>query len=387
MTDSFAIDPPAAGLPDAMTAAGGRLTIDLAALRANYARLAARAAPAECAAVVKADAYGLGIARVVPVLRAAGCRSFFVATVTEALALAGLLGGDDILYVLNGVPAGAEAMLAAHGVIPVLNTLREARRWQAFAQYAGRPLPAALQLDSGMSRLGVACDEAQTLAEDPAFRAAVPLRLIMSHLASADASADSANADQYARFAATAARFPGVPRSLANSAGIFLDERFRFDLVRPGIALYGAQPADVDHRDAVSPVVTLEARVLQIRDVPVGTGVGYGLTFVAARPSRLATLGVGYADGWPRRLGGIGAAWFGGRTLAIAGRVSMDSMTIDITDLADGALGEGDWVELIGPHRPIEMVAHEADTISYELLTSLGRRYQVVATGADGVSA
>jgi len=302
------------GAVDPMTAAGGRLTIDLAALRANYERLAARAAPAECAAVVKADAYGLGVARVVPVLRAAGCRTFFVVTVAEAREVGALLDGGDIVYVLNGVPAGAEAMLADSGAIPVLNTLREARRWQAFAERSGRPLPAALQLDSGMSRLGIADGETQVLAEDMAFRAAVPLRLIMSHLACADAAADSANAAQYARFAAIAALFPDVPRSLANSAGIFLDGGFRFDVARPGIALYGAQPADTEHPEAVSPVVTLEARVLQVRDVPAGTGVGYGLTFVADRPSRLATLGVGYADGWPRRLGSVGAAWFDGWT-------------------------------------------------------------------------
>ena len=357
----------------AETLAGGRLTIDLAALRANYGLIAAHAAPARAAAVVKADAYGLGAAQVAPVLAEAGCRDFFVAVITEAFELAPLLPAEARIYVLNGLLPGAEAACAAAGVIPVLNSLGQVGRWRAEAQRRGVRLAGVIQVDSGMSRLGLAPSDIDQLpaglTED------VEVVLVMSHLACGDTPGAAANHEPLALFVALADRIgPGLPRSLANSAGVFIAPEFRQDLVRPGLALYGAAPIE-DAASPVRPVVRLEARVIQLRTVEAGAGVGYGLTYVARETQRLATIGVGYADGWPRRLGGRAAAYLGDARLPIVGRVSMDSMTLDVSDLPQGALAEGDFVELIGPHQTLEAVAAGAETIAYEILTGLGKRY------------
>lgn len=354
--------------------AGALLTIDLAALVANWRHIGAASGAAQVAAVVKADAYGLGARPVVRALAAAGCRLFCVAHLEEALALADLLPQGGALGVLNGLVPGAEGACARAGLRPVLNTLAQARRWQAEAATQHRPLPAFLQVDSGMARLGVSPAEAALLATDSAFRAAVPLAGLISHLACADVPEDPANARQLASFAATAAHFPGVARSLANSGGCLMGPAFGGDIARPGLALYGAQPA-IHPDPALRPVVRLDARVIQIRDLPAGAGAGYGLSWQAPAPARLAALAVGYADGWPRSLSNRGFAAFGGQILPIAGRVSMDSTLVDITALAPDALAEGDLVELIGPNRPIGQVAAEAGTIAYEILTGLGPRY------------
>ncbi|WP_201742434.1 alanine racemase [Novosphingobium ovatum] len=354
--------------------AGAILTIDLDALVANWRYLATHTTARQAAAVVKADAYGLGAAQVVPALVVAGCRLFFVAHLAEALAIRPLLPDGAQVAVLNGLMPSAEPACAAANVLPVLNSPDQARRWQAHAQALGRPLPAMLQLDIGMARLGLSLDQAGAMAADSAFAQMVPLQAVLGHLACADDPADPANAAQLAAFRAGAVLFPGVPRSLANSAASLNDARFHGDILRPGLALYGAQPV-TDARHPIRPVISLQARVIQTRDVIDGTGAGYGLTWRADGPRRLATLAVGYADGWPRSLSERGAAWWNGHDLPIAGRVSMDSTIIDITALPLEALRAGDLVELIGPHRPIEQVAAQAGTIAYEILTGLGHRY------------
>ncbi|MBC2667156.1 alanine racemase [Novosphingobium flavum] len=354
--------------------AGALLTIDLSALVANYRRLAARVAPADLAAVVKADAYGLGAAEIVPALVSAGCRHFFVAHLGEALAICNHVPRGSALYVLNGLVAGAEATCAGADIVPVLNSLGQAHRWRDLALRRGRPLPAVVQVDSGMSRLGLSAADAATLAADLDFRARVPLRAVMSHLACADEPGRPANARQHAQFAELAALFPGAPRSLANSGGCLLGAAFRGQIARAGIALYGSDPAE-DLAEPFRPVVRLDARVIQLRTVPAGTGVGYGLDWIAPVERRLATLAIGYADGLPRSLMGRGAAWFGGVRLPIVGRVSMDSMTVDVSDLAPGALSEGDLVEIIGANQRVDDLAAAAGTISYEILTSLGARF------------
>lgn len=359
---------------DGRGGAGGRISVDLAALRANYAVLAKAAAPAAVGAVVKADAYGLGAAAVAPALAAAGCRQFFVAVLSEALALPSLLPADAVIYVLNGLAPGEAERCAAAGVRPVLNTSRQAHEWREVAQRLGRPLDAALQVDTGMSRLGLSSEAALALAGDAAFRTSAPIALLMTHLACADVADHPANALQLARLRAVAdALDTPPPLSIANSAGVFLGGDFHGAVVRTGIALYGAAPV-LPGAPAMSTVVRLEARVLQVRDIPAGAGVGYGLDHIAQAPARIATLGVGYADGWSRRLGGRGAAIFQGVRLPIVGRVSMDSCAIDISALAPGALDEGDYVELLGEAARLEDVARAADTIPYEILTSLGPR-------------
>ncbi|KAB0679135.1 alanine racemase [Aureimonas leprariae] len=350
----------------------GVLTIDLVALAANRRLLAERAPHATVAGVVKADGYGLGASPVAGTLFASGCRTFFVAHLAEALALLGGLPGADIL-VLNGLSPGAEARCADAGIQPVLNSLDQVARWSREARRRGKRLPAALQVDSGMARLGLSPSDVEAIGRDRGFLEGIDVRLVMSHLACADERNHPANAAQLGRFTELSAMLPDAPRSLANSAGIFLGEHYHFDLVRPGIALYGGKPFAGTGPNPMRAVARLQARVVQVRDVPSGTGIGYGHAAVASKAMRLATIGIGYADGWPRRLGGRIAAWAGDARLPIVGRVSMDSIVLDA---GDAGLRPGDLVDLVGPRQGVDAVAAAADTIPYEILTSLGRRFE-----------
>ncbi|BAV64957.1 alanine racemase [Sphingobium cloacae] len=352
------------------------LHIDLDALVANWRTIGAAVSPATAGAVVKADAYGLGAVPVTQALADAGCRHFFVAHLGEAEAIreAGILPPDAQLYILNGLMPGGEPACAAIGAVPVLNCLAQIEGWAAFARATGRTWRAALQVDTGMSRLGLSPDEVQTLIAQPQRLEGVEPVLLMSHLACADDPDAPANGSQLAAFERIGALFPGLPRSLDNSGGAMQRRPAHFDIARPGIALYGGAP----HEHAVNPmrpVVTLDTRIVQLRTIPPGAGVGYGLSFVADRPTRIATIPVGYADGWPRHLSGKGSAFIAGHRAPIAGRVSMDSITLDVTDVPEEHLYPGAPVELLGPHQGIEDVARDAGTISYEILTRLGHRY------------
>ncbi|HTQ70515.1 MAG TPA: alanine racemase [Acidocella sp.] len=353
----------------------GYLTIDLQALVRNYRRLAALAAPAATAAVVKADAYGLGAARVAPALAEAGCRHFFVAHAGEALALRPLLPPEAQLMVLNGLLPGSEAACAQAGIIPVLNSLEQLANWQAMAAASGQVLPALLQFDTGMSRLGFAPEERAALQRNLASGPSLDIRYVMSHLACADEPAHSQNAAQLQEMRKVAAQFAPIPLCFANSGGILLGPDYHGALVRPGIALYGGAPAPAAD-NPMEPVVRLDVAVIQTRRVGAGAAVGYSASYVAPGEARLATLAAGYADGLPRSLSGRGAAYYQGVRLPILGRVSMDSITIDISALPEDALKLGSLVEMIGPHQTLEMLAADAGTISYEILTSLGHRYR-----------
>lgn len=356
-----------AGLPT-----GGLLTIDLAAVVENFRLIEAAVAPARVGAVVKADAYGLGAVPVGRALAAAGCRDFFVAELSEAVELRAHLDAGAAIYVLNGLWPGAEAAARDAGVVPVLNSLAQLRAWAALAN--GARLPAVVQLDTGMSRLGLSGEDVASLTRDPSRLEHLDVRYVMSHLASAERPDGEVNAQQRARFEALAALLPAWPRTLANSAGALGDPLARGDLVRAGLALYGVEPGPAPST-GLRPVVSLSARVIQIRTLPSGTGVGYGLTYTTTGTERIATLGVGYADGWPRALGNRGAAWLGDVRLPIVGQVSMDSMMVDVSALPADALEAGDLVELIGPRQSVAQVADLAGTIPYEILTRLGRRY------------
>lgn len=351
----------------------GNLRIDLAALVANYRLIAAQVAPASVAGVVKANAYGLGAAEVSRALLDAGCRQFFVAQLCEAKALRPHLPTDATLYVLNGVQPGAEAACAAIGALPVLNSLEQIDGWAATARALNRTLPAVIQVDSGMSRLGLASTDPATLRDQPDRLAGIDVRLVMTHLACADHPDDSFNEHQRATFDAITRQFPGVPRSIDNSGGAMTSGVTHGDIVRAGIALYGGAP----HGDPnpMHAVVALDAYIVQLRTVEAGAGVGYGLTHRFDRPSHIATVSVGYADGWPRHLSNRGFAYIGGVRAPIVGRVSMDSLALDVTDVPDHLLYPAAAVELIGPHQSIDDVAAQADTISYEILTRLGPRY------------
>ncbi len=354
--------------------AGGSLTIDLGAIAANWRTLAVVAGPAECAAVVKADAYGLGVAAVAPVLAAAGCRSFFVAQLDEGIALRGLLGPAPSVFVLNGIPPGTAAEFDAHRLLPVLNSATQVVEWQRLATSRERPLAAAIQLDTGMSRFGLSPDEVHGLAQRPDGFAGIAARLVMSHLACADEPGHPANESQREAFARLRPLLPPAPASLAASFGIFLGPSYHLDMVRPGVALFGGAAS---HSPSLRPVVRLQGRIVQTRRIPAGAFVGYGARFVAERPSRIATVAVGYADGFLRAGGGQGAACLpgGGPPLPIVGRISMDCLGVDVTDAPEAALQDGMALDLIGPHRPLEDAAAAAGTIGYEMLTALGHRY------------
>lgn len=350
-----------------------RLIVDCDAIAVNFRHLAKQVAPAECGAVIKADAYGLGVEDVAAALLRAGCRSFFVARLCEAERLRRVVSTSADIIVLNGLDPGSEASCADAGLVPVLNSASQLAAWRACARSAPRPLPAVLQIDTGMSRLGLSLNTALAAAKDPALSDELDLKLLMTHLACGDEPIREENGDQLRRFEAVAAHFPGVRKSIANSAGAFLADNFHHDMVRAGVALFGVAPTA--EATTLQPAVRLEARILQIRTIEAGTGVGYGLDHVATTSQRLATIAMGYADGWPRSLGSKGAAWYQGVRLPIVGRISMDSLTIDIGGLAENSVSEGSFVELLGPSQSLEDVASDAGTIAYEILTGLGSRH------------
>ncbi|ARN83432.1 alanine racemase [Methylocystis bryophila] len=347
------------------------LTIDLAALARNWKLLAERSAPAECAAVVKADAYGLGLEPVMRALLAAGCRTFFVATAAEGVQ-ARAIARDAVLYMFNGAPPGSGPLLLSHELRPVLNSLDEIAEWAALAPGT----PAALHIDTGMSRLGVAPPDAGVAAE---LARGLSLQLVMSHFVSSQQPENRCNDRQIAQFALARAHFPEVAASFANSSGIFLPHRPHLDLVRPGYALYGGNPTP-GKPNPMRPVVKLEARILALREIKPGESVGYDATWTASRPSRLAALGLGYADGLPWGVSsGAGAepleALVSGFRCPIVGRVSMDAIVLDLTEAPSFIAQRGDFVEILGETTGVDALAERAGTIGYEILTRLGRRY------------
>lgn len=350
--------------------AGAVLEIDLAAIAANWRTLAARHTSGPVAGVVKADAYGLGARAVGPALHAAGCRHFFTALLDEALAIRGLMG-DAMLGVLNGMFPGTAGEYVEHGLVPVLGSLGEIDAWAAASRHAGRALPAILHIDTGMARLGLSPAELDRLTEAPSRLDGIRLLYVMTHLVASEEPGNPLNAKQRVRFEAACARLPAAPRSLANSSGIFLPG-FGSDLARPGASLYGVNPTPGRPNPMRLPV-RLTARVLAVRDIAAGESVGYNATWRAARPSRIATAAIGYADGWLRSQSNRGAALFDGRALPLVGRVSMDLATFDATE--HPGLAPDDWLELIGPGRTPDDVAAAAGTNGYEVLTSLGRRF------------
>jgi alanine racemase len=358
--------------------ARGILTVDLAALTANWRDCAARARPAACAAVVKADAYGIGLEPAAAALANAGCETFFVALPDEALRLR-TVAPEATIYVLNGLHPGGGGDFLDIDASPVLGSMPEIEEWDAFAKTAKAPLPAAIHIDTGMSRHGLTAGEARALAgklNGLAFRPS----LVMSHLARADEVAHPMTARQIAEFKALAAMFPGVPASLANSAGLLGHPDTRFDLVRPGIALYGGR-ALIGGDNPMKPVVRLDVRIVQVRHAEKGETVGYGGEFTLRRNSRLAVLSAGYADGIPRASGGRDdrrgiEAVIAGRRCPIVGRVSMDLIVADVTDLAESDVKRGGMARLLGEGISVDDLAAPSGTVGYEVLTRLGRRYK-----------
>jgi alanine racemase len=348
--------------------AGAVLTVDLDAVVANWRLLAARAAPhADCAAMVKADAYGLGAEQVGPALAAAGAKVFFVATLDEGIRLRRVLAEE--IGVLEGPRPGSEGELRAHRLTPVVNSLDQLQRWRSSG--GGRSV---LHLDTGMSRLGLSEPEVETLAAEPDRLRGVELAWIMSHLVSGEAQPDPDNPLQLARFRDALGKLPKAKASFANSAGIFLGPAYHFDLVRPGAALYGLAP--VDHSpNPMRTTVRLEAEILTVREIADGRSVGYNAQWRANRPTRIATVGVGYADGYLRSLINRGRGYIAGRSIPLVGRVSMDLVTFDVTDLPEDQSRPGTPVTLMGPELPPDELGRLAGTNGYEMLTGLSHRY------------
>ena len=339
--------------------ATGTLTIDLDAIAANWRALDRLSGPGvQTAAVVKADAYGLGVTRVVRALAGAGARRFFVAAAEEGAAVRQALGPGPQIAVLSGHMAGDTEMIHDLDLTPMLNSLDQITRH--LESLPGHPF--GVQLDTGMNRLGVELLEWQAGA--PILVDAGP-ELLMSHLACADEPDHPLNEAQLKAFHDMTVG-TGLPRSLAATGGIQLGPRYHFDLTRPGVGLYGGRPYD-----AAIPAVTLSLPVIQTREVAPGESVGYGFAWVAERPSVIATVAAGYADGLPRTLSNRAQLWDGDTACPLVGRISMDMITVDITDLAEVPKS----LDILGPNQPIDVLADIAGTIGYELLTALGARY------------
>ena len=361
-----------------------RLTIDLSALADNWRAMARRSGAARTAAVLKADAYGIGLEPAAKTFHHAGARDFFVATPAEGAALRRVLP-DARIYVLSGMWAGSERLFFECDLVPVIASEEQLVVFMA-AVSDGRDHPCVLHVDTGMSRLGLRVEDALSLASDPARPASFSPIMLLSHLACADEPGHPLNKQQLQRFRSVIKAFDGIDATLANSAGIFLGEDYHFTLTRPGIALYGGAAVN-DVPNPMKPVVTAEARVLVVREATGGESVSYGGSMVFSRDTRIAVVAVGYADGYMRSLSGSGvplrktnipgaSGVLHGRAVPVIGRVTMDLCHFDVTDLPAGSVRAGDFIELFGRTMPIEEVARAGGTIDYELLTSLGRRYE-----------
>jgi alanine racemase len=374
---------PEANRAAALANATGVLTVDLDAIVANWRKLEKTAVPAECSAVIKANAYGCGIEPVARALAKAGCKTFFVATIDEARA-ARAAAPSSALYVLNGFIQNTGEAYAKVDAKPVIGDLNELAEWDVFCRRNGWSGGAAIHIDTGMHRLGLTLAEAQGLI--PRINAGDHgISLVMSHLACAESLHHPMNARQLATFREIASLFTGVPASLSNSSGIFLGAPFQFDMVRPGAALYGVNPTP-EADNPMQGVIDLKARVMRIREIERGDSVGYGATWTARRPTRLAIVAAGYADGYFRAGGSNdgtrGAeAVVAGKRCPVAGRISMDLMAIDVTDLEKNAVRRGHLVTLIGEGVTVDELAHHFGTIGYEVLTSLGARHTRIYKG------
>ncbi len=369
-------------------ASSGTLTINLDAIADNF-RFIQSQTKAEVSACVKADGYGLGLVPAVRALDQAGCTTFFVATAIEGAELRTVLP-DATIYVLNGLYAGAEQLFVSENLRPCLSSLEEIRDWAAFCQTGGSR-PAALHGDTGIHRLGFQREDVAAVID---LAGAFDVSLVMSHLACADDIDHPLNEQQRLAFDVLRTHFPGAPASLANTAGTFLGPDFHYDLVRPGIGLFGANPASQPGHP-FHPVVTLTSRIMQVKTIDAGDQVGYGATYTAKRPTRVATIAAGYADGYFRALGNGdgGTPDDSGLTVAIEGhqapligRVSMDMITVDVTDLPPDVPKRGGFAELIGESVTVGDLARAAGTIGYEVLTRLGYRYHRTYTSSVGIT-
>ncbi len=355
--------------------AGGILRIDLYALAQNYETLKSQAPNSECAAVVKANAYGLGADKVGPALWQKGCQKFFVALPGEGIELRKHLPQAQI-FILNGL-LGDEEEYFTNGLIPVIGDLGSLICWNEFAKSKTRKLQAILHVDTGISRLGFTTTDMKEL-EDPNRWAYVDFLYVMSHLACADDAKDPMNYIQQTKLRDIRSALPenlqALPVTFANSSGVFLGSDYHFDLLRPGVALYGANPTP-DQRNPMTDVIELKGKILQVDTLDKGTTVGYGSTYITQSKERIAKIAIGYADGYPRNLGGVADVSIDGARAPIVGRISMDMLAVNVSGISKEKCSAGNYVTLIGGGITLEEVAEKSGTIPYEILTSLGHRY------------
>lgn len=368
--------------------ASATLSIDLKVLQDNWRLLAGQCGTAECAATVKCDGYGLGIAPVAQALAAAGCKTFFVALPSEGLALRAILPRADI-YVLDGLFADAGQAYVDHNLRPLLSSLEEIQHWRRLCQMAGRPLEAGLHVDTGINRLGLSAGDITVLTADPDVFSTMSVCLVVSHLACGAVPGSATNRMQLDTFNTLRSALPQAPASIANSPGSFLGEAFCLDLIRPGIALYGGNPFDA-RPNPMSAVAHIYAPILQVREIAAGETVGYGDAWRARRKTRIAILGIGYGDGYPRSLGSPGRdspsqVMIGGGFAPVIGHVSMDMIVVDVTDIGDEFCTRGVRAEIMGDNVTVDEIAAWAGTIPYEILTGLGSRFARLYSCLDSV--
>lgn len=375
---------PGSEIPDTPEArrAGALLSIDLDALQANWRTCAALAPRSTTAAVVKAGAYGLDMVKAATALQNAGCTTFFVATIDEGINLRAALGAKAAIHIFNGLMVSAEGEFLEHGLTPVLNALSDIEAWRTFCTRLGKPLACDIHIDTGMARLGLPSDELQKLIDNSDPLSDLNLDLVLSHLVNGEDADDPINAAQLAAFKQALAHLPQARASFANSSGIHLGSEYHFDVNRAGVALYGVNPTP-SKPNPMAQVVRLQGKILQVRTIDTPQTVGYGATYQAQGKRRIATISLGYADGYLRSLSNSGVAYIGDHKAPLVGRVSMDLIGLDVSDVPEGLSRPGMLVDMIGPNNPVDDVAQQAGTIGYEILTSLGTRYHRIYFGGE----
>lgn len=355
----------------------GRLNIDLGAVRENY-RLIKRKVHEECivSAVVKADAYGLGAKQISKVTYDEGCRHYFVSTPREGITLRKYLSADASIYILNGYYGRYSSLYLEHNLTPVIGSFQEIDSYIAFGKAAAKKLPTALNFNTGMNRLGFGDQGTAKLLAQMHLLKNIDVQIIMSHFASADDPDSTLTALQYKRFMEIAKYFPSAKKSLANSFGTFADDKYHLDMIRPGMAFYGLNPTPRQNNPMHS-AVTLKVPIIRTRYVDKGEIVGYNETYQFTKNTTIATVSAGYADGIFRTLSNQGSMYWKGISCPIRGRVSMDLITVDLCHIPLKERPKaGDFLEIIGSHQSVDTLAAAANTIGYEILTSLGERYR-----------
>ncbi len=362
------------------------LEINIDSIIHNYQLINNKVGNTECAAVLKADAYGMGASVVAKALDKVGCSTFFVATIDEGIELRACFSKNEKqIAVLSGLLEGSEDIFYSNKLTPVLNDTEQIKKWAIYNQQKKISAPSILHIDTGMNRLGLTINELYDIIKNPTELKELNVEWIMSHLACGDQPRDIMNEKQLSVFLNAKKEFPNVKASLANSAGVFLGQSYHLDMVRPGIALYGSGSGSIPSKP-LKQVIKLYSRILQIRTLSTGASVGYGASYRVSKATRVATVGLGYADGYLRSLSNCSWVFFNGLRLPVIGRISMDYITIDITQIASEKIKTGDFIEIIGDKFTLDDLATVANTVPHELLTRLGTRHHRIYRNTNNIS-